>query len=265
MTLGEKLRAARLEAGLSQRQLCEDFITRNMLSQIENGVASPSMATLAALASRLGKPMSWFLGEEARTGNSAVMARARECYDRQDYRDTLDTLKAYQEPDGDFDRERGLLQALSLLALGEQALADGRKGLAREYLSRAEPWIASGYCREELGIRRLLLLGRLGEPVGEALPDVDDVLLLKAEEALKAENPARAQEILEAAGTREPRWQLLRGRCCLALQDWQGAAQALSLAEGAFPEEAVPLLEETYRQMGDYRRAYEYACRQKKT
>ena len=39
MELGEKLRQARLAAGLSQRQLCGDVITRNMLSQIESGAA----------------------------------------------------------------------------------------------------------------------------------------------------------------------------------------------------------------------------------
>ena len=43
MELGEKLRLARLEAGMTQRQLCGDEITRNMLSQIENGTARPSM------------------------------------------------------------------------------------------------------------------------------------------------------------------------------------------------------------------------------
>ena len=34
MELGEKLKAARLEAGLSQKALCGDTVTRNMLSQI---------------------------------------------------------------------------------------------------------------------------------------------------------------------------------------------------------------------------------------
>ena len=51
MELGEKLRLARQEAGLSQRQLCGDVITRNMLSQIENGSAKPSMETLRYSAS----------------------------------------------------------------------------------------------------------------------------------------------------------------------------------------------------------------------
>lgn len=34
MELGQRLKQARLEAGMSQRQLCGDVITRNMLSQI---------------------------------------------------------------------------------------------------------------------------------------------------------------------------------------------------------------------------------------
>ena len=57
MELGQLLKQARLEAGLSQRQLCGSEITRNMLSQIENGSAHPSMATLRYLAGRLNKPI----------------------------------------------------------------------------------------------------------------------------------------------------------------------------------------------------------------
>ncbi len=73
MSLGEKLRLARQEAGLSQRALCGDAITRNMLSQIENGTAKPSMATLQYLAGRLQKPVSYFLGEAA--AESSPLAR----------------------------------------------------------------------------------------------------------------------------------------------------------------------------------------------
>ena len=65
MELGQLLKQARLEAGLSQRQLCGDEITRNMLSQIENGSAKPSMETLRYFATQLGKPISFFLEEEA--------------------------------------------------------------------------------------------------------------------------------------------------------------------------------------------------------
>ena len=56
MALSQRLKQARLEAGLSQKALCGDRITRNMLSQIENGSARPSMDTLRYLAQQLGKP-----------------------------------------------------------------------------------------------------------------------------------------------------------------------------------------------------------------
>ena len=67
MELGKRIRQARLEAGLSQRQLCGEQITRNMLSQIENGSARPSMDTLRYLAAQLGKPIGYFLEEQAVT------------------------------------------------------------------------------------------------------------------------------------------------------------------------------------------------------
>ena len=78
MELGARLRQARQEAGLSQRQLCQDTITRNMLSQIENGSARPSMDTLQILAARLGKPIGYFLEEEAvLSPNHALMEQAQ--------------------------------------------------------------------------------------------------------------------------------------------------------------------------------------------
>ena len=78
MTLGEKIKQARLEAGLSQRQLCGEEVTRNMLSQIENGSAKPSMATLSYFATRLGKSVSFFLEEEAVCSpNQEIMTAAR--------------------------------------------------------------------------------------------------------------------------------------------------------------------------------------------
>ena len=46
MTLGEKLRKTRMEKGLTQTDVAGERITRNMLSQIENDVASPSVGTL---------------------------------------------------------------------------------------------------------------------------------------------------------------------------------------------------------------------------
>ena len=64
MNMGERFKAARLEAGLSQSQLCRDVISRNMLSLIESGSAKPSLSTLETLAERLHNPVGWFFGED---------------------------------------------------------------------------------------------------------------------------------------------------------------------------------------------------------
>lgn len=125
MTLGEKIKAARLEAGLSQRQLCADVITRNMLSQIENGSASPSMATLQYLAGQLGKSVSYFLQEQTvDSPNPALMAEARRQYALRQYPAVLKLLEDYRGPDALFDQEKRYLYALCALAQGEKYLAE---------------------------------------------------------------------------------------------------------------------------------------------
>ena len=55
--MGELLRQARLEAGLTQRELCGERITRDMRGERENGAARPQMATLEDGPYALGKPV----------------------------------------------------------------------------------------------------------------------------------------------------------------------------------------------------------------
>ena len=81
MEIGMRIKQARLEMGLSQRQLCGDVITRNMLSLIESGKAKPSMDTLSYLAEKLGKPMGYFLDGQMDHSpvEQAGLALARQC------------------------------------------------------------------------------------------------------------------------------------------------------------------------------------------
>ena len=65
MTTGEKIKALRVGKKLTQAELTDGIITRNMLSQIENGLANPSIGTLRSLAERLGVPLEYLLSEEA--------------------------------------------------------------------------------------------------------------------------------------------------------------------------------------------------------
>lgn len=94
MTMGEKLRQARMEAGLSQRRVCGDRITRNQLSLLEHDRVGPSLETLQYLAGQLGKPVSYFLEETA--PNLLALEQARESTDPIQ---ALRALDAYM-PDG---------------------------------------------------------------------------------------------------------------------------------------------------------------------
>ena len=121
MELGQRLKQARLEAGLSQRQLCGEEVTRNMLSQIENGAAKPSMATLSYFAARLGKPVSYFLEENAiLSPNQEVMTRARAAVLEGAGQTLLKILEDYRKPDATFDAEFQLLSRLGALDAAEE-------------------------------------------------------------------------------------------------------------------------------------------------
>ena len=162
MELGEKLLEARKEAGLSQRQVCGNVITRNMLSRIEHGTVRPSMKTLQYLAQVLGKPVGYFLGEKTASVNEEVMARARECFAEGKYAQVLQQLEGYKEPDA-LDWERGLLGCLSCLMAAEAAAAQGRKPVEEKYLTLSEQF-SSPYITSVLLSRRETRSGDSAQP-----------------------------------------------------------------------------------------------------
>ena len=264
MDIGERLKSARLEAGLSQRQLCGDVITRNMLSLIENGSARPSMDTLTYLAGRLGKPVGYFLEEDAvLSPNQPVMAAARQAFAEGAWEQALAALKDYRSGDM-FDWEADLLLAMSAMALAEEAMEQGKLPYGAALLEDAR---CAGERTPYFGAaqeKQLQLLQARLRPEAGAKLCIDEELLLKAQ-ALLAREPGRAAALLETMDDQSgPRWQLLRGKAALALGEYGAAAKWLSQAEEEFPQEAVPLLEVCWRELGDFKRAYEYACRQRK-
>ena len=55
---GKRIKEARISKKMTQSEVVGDFITRNMLSQIESGIATPSVKTLEYLAETLDIPIS---------------------------------------------------------------------------------------------------------------------------------------------------------------------------------------------------------------
>src|SRR5437868_10057090 len=80
--IGDRIRTARTEAGLSQAQLGAPHFTRAYVSAIELGKVRPAMKSLEFLAERLGKPTSYFLedadADRRRQEQSAMVARGSQ-------------------------------------------------------------------------------------------------------------------------------------------------------------------------------------------
>ena len=223
MELGEKIRKARLEAGLSQRQLCGEEITRNMLSLIEHGTAKPSMKTLRCLAQRLGKPISYFLEDGA------------------------------EDPGA-------LTQSADVLRQAAEALAEGKAIYAAQLLEQ----VASPLLHREKQLLMARVPGSDLKMICENLPSLDEELLLRAQAALISEDFSRCRALLDACEDWEaPQWLFLMGRLHITQSHWTEAATCLETAEAAYPE-AIPLLETCFRELGDFQRAYAYACKQKR-
>ncbi len=249
MTLGQQLKQARQEAGLSQRALCGDVITRNMLSQIENGTAKPSMDTLRYLAQRLGKSVGWFLDDAP-----DKMEQARTAYLEGRYADAIDVMSTDTAPDA------VLLTALCRIALAEQAVAQGRLPYAVSLLEQAEAGKASPYYDASLERRRLLALAQ-AKGRGIDLPIDDRELLIRAKAALDRDDPHRAAQYLTAAeDLASPHWQYLRGEAYFAAGAYGDAADCYRAALDTFPKACAARLEACCRELEDFKGAYEYAC-----
>ena len=265
MALGERIKTARLEKGLSQRQLSGDTITRNMLSLIENGSAKPSMDTLCILAARLEKPIGYFLEEDVQISpNQRIILKARSAPPEE----ALALLKDYKKPDALFDPEYYLLTALSCMALAEQAIGENRTRLAENYLQQAaEAGAATVYYTPELETRRLLLCHKAGiasaPELAEQLPDNTAELMLRACAALENGDAAWCAALLDAVGRRDSQWYYLRGEACLQQKRYRDAADYYLQAEADLPNIVYPRLEQCFKELEDFKQAYLYACKQR--
>lgn len=268
MTLGERIKQARLEAGLSQRQLCGETVTRNMLSQIENGTARPSMATLSYFAARLGKPVSYFLEENAvLSPNQSVMNQARTAVLAGKSLEAMKLLEDYRAPDEIFDMECQLLRRLAALDAAKQAIAQGHSAYGAEILEKLDV-VQDGYCAQELERKRLILLAQVRPQqraqICRMLPSVDEELLLRARYMLDTGELERSECLLGAAQDQAcADWNFLRGEVHLARRQLEAAASCYHRAETAYPEKTARRLEYCYRELEDFKQAYYYACKQR--
>ena len=139
--LGSKIKEARIAKKMTQSQVVGNFITRNMLSQIENGIAMPSINTLEYLAEVLDLPdildfsSAGSSGEERTHGNdvAAAITAAKKAARKENWQALAHMEDSY--PKELYDEFQALL-AKAFLALAKSE-ASGNPSLAASYLSKA--------------------------------------------------------------------------------------------------------------------------------
>lgn len=288
MTLGQRIRQARIERGMTQKELVGDQITRNMLSKIENDSAVPSVKTLHFLAMRLGYPAGYFLaGSQYSDGTSPDgLDSMRAAFRAEQYAECLRLLDE-AAISGTTD-EGYLLRVRCNAALARAALASGDLAAAKEYADEADYYNKQCiYYSPAADAEMSLILAECA--LGLELPEFERneaeylravsgfiapgrYTLDKACYLLRTGETELARRLLEtqsdAADGLSVYRLYLRGACSAAEGNAADAAERYSRAERlAAPDD--PLLpaiyaglEHCYKELGDYENAYVYAARQ---
>ena len=285
MTLGQKLKQTRLARGMTQSQVVGDRITRNMLSQIENDLASPSVGTLEYLASVLNVRLSWLLADEQEEAEAGRTQRLRELLKRGEYAACLDLA-----PEHTPDDEQALALAMAAAQCAQRALEAERFDTACHLAQQGLLWNAgSVYESAQLTLHLRDILARCAQRTGPgqeeaAFTEYRDAYaaqsarvryhLAMARYQLERGKTAAAEAELQAvpAPPEENRaeYRILQARLAAATGRYTEAMPALRRAEASGPlpklleRELLQTMELAARELQDYKTAYECAARQLK-
>ena len=130
---GTKIKNRRIELGLTQKQITDGYMTRNMLSLIESGNASPSLETAEYLAEKLNVSLSYLLCDdtcENTNERNAEIKKAREFYANGSYAECICALDSI----ADADYETEYLYAYSAFNYGKLLTQNGSFTDAERYL-----------------------------------------------------------------------------------------------------------------------------------
>ena len=141
MTLGEKIKQARTQKKMTQSALAGNQITRNMLSAIECGKATPSLDTVYYLAEKLSLPVSYLLSEDDDLffySKRAAIKSIIQAYKEKHYQTCIELIDKL----GAVDDELAFLLATCYFELGRSSVRGGMIVSARKYLE-----LSREYCQ----------------------------------------------------------------------------------------------------------------------
>lgn len=168
--LGKRIKEARLARKMTQADVVGDFITRNMLSQIESGTANPSVKTLTYLAKVLQLPVNYLLPDELETfddSENAVLKdfealnKMKNAFRREEYSAAAEIAAPFATEDSVIYDEACALLARAYLEMAKGS-ANTREALS--LTSKALSYADKGIFKSrEIKTQALLLSDELAE------------------------------------------------------------------------------------------------------
>lgn len=280
--LGQKIKELRLAKKMTQREVVGDFITRNMLSQIESGTATPSVRTLAYLAKVLEVPVSTLLENEEAQGAAAGLAEAKRLYRQEKWKPCMAALSQVEE---EFMDEANALKAKASLKLAQEGLLTGDFDQVRQHAGNAIAFNDDTiYGSQSIKAEALLCLDEVTNEGWDYFMQYQSALqssflsahssLINAEMYLNDGNFDQAQIVLrslEGGGYSESidmgRIKLLRGRVAMGRKKWDDALSLFREADECWadlPGHALRSslyqnMEQCAIELGDYKQAHYFA------
>ncbi len=171
--LGERIRELRTRLGITQRELAGDRITRNMLSLIESGNASPSVSTLLYIAERLGTSAGYFFtsteADEGRYFKISIIDDLKTKFREKKYRECAKICESV--PPSARDDELSYLAAMSYLHMALECAESFDMVQAAAALTNARTYAANSIYADDSFECALNFYGELFRTVcSDAIP-----------------------------------------------------------------------------------------------
>ena len=173
--IGARIRVRRQACGMTQQTLAEGIVTRNMLSQIENGTAFPSVRTLEQLAKKLDVTAGWLL-----SGGGDELFNSRQAFMIGDNETAIELALAAPE-----SAERQILCCQAYCRSADAAMALGNTTAAKEYAQMCLHFCGGVYDDVKMRLSALRIIA------------ICDLLDGNGEEAVTAFHTAHAAEGIE--------------------------------------------------------------------
>jgi tetratricopeptide (TPR) repeat protein len=234
LRLGERVRALRVSAGLTQSQLAGDRFSKEYISQIERGKTRPKPATIEWLAERLGVDPVFLasgVSTEERTKAEALLARAEALSEAHRHDEAIEAYRAARP-----SVSGAGAASLELRLLTGEAWSLGQHGDVRESLELLQRARELAERPEFSDVDRADVLFRLGVCRWQ-LSSITTAIALFDEALALAERTGLPCDLLRA--------DILcwRSRCHRRQRDYVAAREdverALELAEGLGDRRAI--------------------------